>query len=166
MKPGRGKAKGGAFEREMCKIISLWITNGEKEDCLWRSAMSGGRATVAHRKGKNIRQEGDLTAVAPEGHRFTDHYYSECKHVKDLALMSFLFKHKGILAKFWRKVQEEANRNKKMPVIFARQNGWPVLVIASYDAFYRVTNPDIYMEGRHLAIWQLDRLIQHPLWED
>lgn len=164
MRKGGGKQKGGNFEREMCRTISLWITNGEKEDCLWRSAMSGGRATVHHRKGKVIRQEGDLCAVAPEGHKFTDLYYSECKHVKDLALMSFLLKGEGILSKFWKKALEEANRNKKIPVIFAKQNNWPILIISLYDGFYRCCEPDIYVAERHIGIWKLDRLLEYKLY--
>lgn len=42
----RGKGKGSAFEREVCKKLSVWWTGDENGDCFWRSAMSGGRSTV------------------------------------------------------------------------------------------------------------------------
>lgn len=42
----KGKGKGSAFEREICKKLSVWWTQNPKGDCFWRSAMSGGRSTV------------------------------------------------------------------------------------------------------------------------
>src|SRR4051794_4734956 len=108
MKKGGGKGKGSSYERYVCKVLSLWITNGEREDVFWRSAMSGGRATVQHRRGVSVRQSGDICAVAPEGHVLTDTLYIECKHVKKLGLDSFLIKGTGPLANFWDKAQKEA----------------------------------------------------------
>ncbi len=131
MKAGRGKVKGGAYERYICKLLSLWVTNGKREDCFWRSAMSGGRATVQNRKGKriNVRQAGDVTSVSPEGHALTDNYYIECKHVKKLALDQFIVKNTGALAKFWKIACREAKHHGKEPIIIARQNGWTDLII-------------------------------------
>lgn len=42
----KGKGKGSAFERDVCKRLSVWWTGDPKGDCFWRSAMSGGRSTV------------------------------------------------------------------------------------------------------------------------
>jgi len=129
VKSGGGKQKGSAFEREVCKRLSLWITGGEKEDCLWRSAMSGGRATLAKRKGVNLsRQAGDISAVAPEGHRLTDRFYVECKHLKTLDLAG-LFRDTGMLARVWGVARSEANDYKKLPMLIARQNRLPTLVV-------------------------------------
>ena len=90
MRPGMGKAKGSAFEREVCKKLSLWITDGKMDDCLWRSAISGGRATIAHRKGKVVRQGGDICAVSLEGHVLTNKWYIENKHVKKMEAPTWL----------------------------------------------------------------------------
>ena len=54
MRKGGGKAKGSSFERLICKELSLWITGGEHQDVFWRSAMSGGRSTVAMKKGDKL----------------------------------------------------------------------------------------------------------------
>jgi hypothetical protein len=129
VKPGTGKKKGSSFEREIAKQLSLWLTQGRREDVLWRSAMSGGRATVAHRKGKNVRQCGDLCAVGPEGHEFCEKYFLELKHVKKLALDQFLVKGTGPLAGFWRIAKREAFKHGRQPMIIAKQNGWPVVVL-------------------------------------
>lgn len=158
---GRGKAKGGAFERKIAKQLSLWITNGEKEDCLWRSSISGGRATVAHRKGKLVRQAGDLTAVSPEGHALTDRWYIECKNVKDIQLLKFLVKGFGLLARFWNKCQQEASRYNRDPVIIFKQNGWPVLLMARRDVFVDLKLPSI-IGGRKadISIGLLDTIVR------
>lgn len=131
MKRFNSKAKGSAFERAICKQLSLWLTQGKREDVLWRSAMSGGRATVAHRKGKDVRQCGDLCAVGPEGHAFCAQFFVEIKHVKKLALDQFLIKGTGPLANYWRIVLREAKKHARHPMLIARQNGWPIIVLTA-----------------------------------
>jgi len=96
--------------------------------------MSGGRATVHHRRGVVVRQGGDICSVTPEGHELTDYWFIECKHVKRLALDQFAVKGTGPLAQFWKKTQREAYKYNREPMIIARQNGWPVLVITKPDA--------------------------------
>lgn len=64
----RGKGKGSGFEREICKILSLWWTKGKREDVFWRSTTSGARATVRNRAGKQtFGQYGDVQATDPIG---------------------------------------------------------------------------------------------------
>ena len=128
MRVGGGKQKGSVWERKCCKLLSLWITNGKKADCLWRSALSGGRATVARKRGELVRQAGDICAVSPEGHSLTDIYYIECKHYKDLRLDSFVFG-KGPLATFWAETVTQANHYEKKPMLITKSNNVPVLVL-------------------------------------
>ena len=122
MRRGGGKQKGSAFERKVCRLLSLWMSHGEKEDLLWRSAMSGGRATVAKKKGIDIRQAGDITAVAPEGHALTDLFYIECKNYRDLQIDSFILDNRGKLAEFWRIAVREADRHERCPMLIAKEN--------------------------------------------
>lgn len=138
-----GKSKGATYERHIAKLLSLWVTNGEREDVYWRSAMSGGRATVRNRNSDKIevRQAGDICSVAPEGHVLTDAYYLELKHVKKLSLDQFIIKDTGPLANFWKVAKREAKKHKKLPIIIARQNGWPDLVIAQSGHFNTWTTP-------------------------
>jgi hypothetical protein len=117
----------------VCKHLSLWVTGGKKEDVFWRSAMSGGRATVGGRKGKDLaRQAGDITSVAPEGHLLTDDYYIECKFYRDLRLDAFLLG-KGPLAKMWKTALTEAKRYKRSAMLIARQNNTPTLMLVQDD---------------------------------
>lgn len=130
MKAGGGKQKGGQFERDVCKRLSYWISKGTREDIFWRSAMSGGRATV---HGMKVRQAGDICAVAPEGHAFCNKFFVECKHVKKLGLDQFIVKDTGPLATFWKKAHEQASKRGLHTMIIARQNGWPIMVFYDCD---------------------------------
>lgn len=132
MKTGSGKQKGSAFERKVCKQLSLWVSHGKKEDLFWRSAMSGGRATVARSRGRDVRQAGDITAVAPEGHELTNAAYIECKHYRDLALTAFVLEGRGTLAKFWFRTRDEALKRQKFPWLVAKQNRLPTLLLVPY----------------------------------
>lgn len=62
------RGKGSEFERLICKKLSMWWTNGERDDVFWRTSMSGGRATVRTKQGKATEmQHGDISAVDPIG---------------------------------------------------------------------------------------------------
>lgn len=145
MRAGGGKQKGSAFERDVCKKLSEWITYGKRTDVFWRTAMSGGRATVASKRGIDVRQAGDICAVAPEGFGFADRYYVECKFYKDLGIESFLFKNKGTLAGFWAKAIKESVKLKKRPMLIAKQNGLPpfVMMTEPCDYYPFITMPNI-----------------------
>jgi hypothetical protein len=124
------KQKGASFEREICKKMSLWISGGEREDCLWRSAMSGGRATVGRRAGKSHdHHAGDISATSPEGHRLTDAWFLECKFYRDLDIKAALVEGRGKLAQFWREACEQATAHHKMPMLIAKQNQTRVLLL-------------------------------------
>lgn len=123
MRAGGGKQKGAQYERDVCVALSLWISGGKKRDLFWRSAMSGGRATVAGRKGHNLAaQAGDISATDKDGHALTDHYYVECKRYADLNFGAFLTKGIGPLAKFWTTAVEEATRYDRIPMLIVRED--------------------------------------------
>ena len=81
MRKGGGKEKGSAYERAICKRLSLYVSKGKRDDLFWRSAMSGGRATLQAKKGKKAQaQAGDITSIAAEGNKLTSTFMIECKH--------------------------------------------------------------------------------------
>lgn len=64
-------AKGADFERDTCKKLSLWWTNGSNDAVFWRSSNSGGRFTVRRKAGKHTHgQAGDIAATDPIGEPF------------------------------------------------------------------------------------------------
>lgn len=57
-------AKGGDYERELCRKISLWWSKGIRDDLFWRTAGSGGRATSRGKKGKTTANHcGDICST-------------------------------------------------------------------------------------------------------
>lgn len=73
-------SKGSAFEREICGQLSLWWTEGKRDDVFWRAAQSGGRAKFRGRKGKDTHgQHGDILAVDPIGEPLIDLFTIELK---------------------------------------------------------------------------------------
>lgn len=123
---GGGKKKGGLFERTCAKRLSLWITNGKRKDILWRTAMSGGRATIY---GRDVRQCGDLCAVAPEGFVFSNTFFVECKFVRNLNLVHFFIHGKGALRRYWDTARTQARNHGREPFLIVKQNGLPELVL-------------------------------------
>lgn len=60
--------KGAEYERHLCKELSLWWTEGDRNDIFWRTSQSGGRATTRAKTGqRTFGQYGDIQAVDPLG---------------------------------------------------------------------------------------------------
>lgn len=139
MPRSKGKQKGSAFERKVCKQLSMWVSHGEREDLFWRSAMSGGRATVGRKGGKDhSRHAGDISATSVEGHALTDEWYVECKAYLNLQIDSAMIKGVGKLIKFWDEAVEQATHYSKKPMLIAKQNQVPVIVLVPKgDAFVK-----------------------------
>lgn len=65
-------AKGSQFERDICRQLSLWWSDGKHDDLFWRTSQSGGRATVRGRKGLGTRGHcGDICSTDSEGEPLT-----------------------------------------------------------------------------------------------
>ncbi len=65
--------KGSNFEREICKLLSLWWTNNKRDDVFWRTSGSGARATTRSKtKQKTFGQYGDVQATDPIGQPLID----------------------------------------------------------------------------------------------
>lgn len=61
-------SKGGRFEREVCKQLSLWWSGGTRDAVFYRTPNSGGRATVRAKKSlDSVNQCGDIGASDPIG---------------------------------------------------------------------------------------------------
>jgi hypothetical protein len=122
------KQKGSAFEREVCRELSLWVSKGSQEDVFWRSATSGGRSTVAAKKGLRLAtQAGDISCIHQIGAPFIDKFLVECKNYADLNFVGLLLKRKGHLAEFWSEVCTQADRYGKEPLLIAHQSRQPII---------------------------------------
>lgn len=122
------KEKGSRKEREVSVELSKWASLGEREDLFWRSATSGGRATVAKKKGKDLQtQAGDFSAIHPMGQPLLDVFYIENKAYNDLKYEGILTG-TGHLVNFWNDTVTKASLYKRQPMLIAKQDYKPTVV--------------------------------------
>lgn len=89
-------AKGSAFEREICKLLSKWWTSDERDDVFWRSSQSGGRATQRAKKGqRTYGSYGDIAAVDPIGEPLLRYFTIELKRGRSHGCLGDLLDVKG-----------------------------------------------------------------------
>lgn len=132
MRAGGGHRKGASFERSVSKDLSLWISGGRRDDVFWRSALSGGRATIGLSDGiKRNNQAGDISAIAALGEYLLDHCVVECKSYADLDLFRGIANDTGKLYKFWNELRVHSAKFSKQPMLIARQNGLPAVCLLS-----------------------------------
>lgn len=128
------KAKGSAFERKVCERFSLWVSNLTREDVYWRSAMSGGRATLKLRKDRGREfsaQSGDISAIHPLGNLLLNYFVIECKFLRNLGLEQLIWAKQGKLENIWKKPRKEARAVGKEPLVVAKQNHRQELVLTT-----------------------------------
>lgn len=128
MRKGGGKQKGNSFEREVAVALSIWLSDGQKSDCLWRSATSGGRATVAMKRGKKLsNQVGDLSSIDPLSSKFINSFAIEIKFYADLDYKG-LITGRGKLLEFWTEIRKQSKTHGKHPLLIAKQNRMPAVI--------------------------------------
>ena len=127
------KNKGSSFERLISKKISLWYSNGEKDDLFYRTSNSGGRFTVRINKGKETSgQHGDVCSYSSESELFSKNILIECKHYKDADLWSLFTESKGDnIFNWWKEAVKESVDSKTEPMLVVRQNNRPILLLTS-----------------------------------
>lgn len=125
-----GKNKGSSFERDISKKLSLWISEGKRDDLLWRSQSSGGRWTQRNKKGlKTENQVGDIASTNEESKWFVDKFIVECKSYKDINLWSIITKSKGTIIDWLDTILEQCEKEGKIPFLIVKENNKPILVI-------------------------------------
>lgn len=137
--------KGDDFERECCRYLSRWWSDGERDDIFWRN-----RRRITSQVKSAERQLGDIKAERPEGIPLTDFYNIEIKigyaknktgkkfkisnwDVLDL-IDSTKLKGRKIFWDFWEQVVTDSEISKRTPMlIFCRDYHVPVIAMYSSD---------------------------------
>jgi hypothetical protein len=140
------KQKGNNFESFVAKKISMFFSNGERDDLFERSNNSGAKHTVRRKKGKStINQHGDIVSTCPETSFFTDKFFVECKHTKDINLWSLITNIKGESVYGWlTELEEKCDIENKRPLLIAKQNMKPVLVFCDHHIWEDCISNDIF----------------------
>lgn len=140
MKKVNGKSKGNKFERDISKKLSLYITNNEKSDTVWRSISSGAFATNKKKKGIKISHNvGDLTTTSDESKLFFDIFNVECKSYKKIDLTN-LFTNNCLILDWYKKLYNDCEFNddleyNKVPFLIYKQDFKPVIGVTTLHAF-------------------------------
>jgi len=127
-------AKGSGFEREIAKSLSLWWTDGKREDVFYRSHASGARFTQRKKAGKDTAyQSGDITCSDPIGKALLDFLSIECKtgygsKIKsgtarwDVLDLIDSKQKEPVLLKMWHQCESDAEKSNKEPLLIFRRN--------------------------------------------
>lgn len=127
MRPGGGKCKGSAFERDVAKKLSLWITTGCSDKELWRTHSSGGVGTVS-----KISQEcGDIMGIGDIGRSFCSRYNIECRIGKVIKFSDLIYRNeKSSMYKFIFEGRENAKRSNRIPIWIFKEHCSRDIVVA------------------------------------
>lgn len=127
MKSGGGKAKGSAFEREVARKLTVWLTGQDKEYFFYRSPSSGAVATINEMNGDI---SGDIIAVKPEARALTSIFSIECKDgYPDAEIMKIFKNNKNdIIQEFWKQCITDARKANKQGMLIFKKKGFPIIV--------------------------------------
>ena len=141
MRPGGGKNKGSSFERKICKSLSLWFTENERDDIFFRSASSGAMATQRFKKGKNTSgQQGDITSTNLEGLKFINKFSVELKNYKDFSLDFLIYKNKSLIHDWWEQCKGDSERENKNPLLIIKKNARKEIIIFEHILYRHLCN--------------------------
>jgi len=165
MRPGGGKEKGSNFEREIAALLSLWISNNERNDLFRRTVLSGGQYT----QGIGKRGEpGDLGPNHPLAFAFIDKFVVECKTWAYLELIDVVWG-KHALYDAMMKVKQEAESSLKSWMLIAKQNRRPTLVFFPVEAVFYFSADVFLTEQWHtlfngsVYMFRLNDLVKYPI---
>lgn len=132
MRAGGQKAKGNAAEIAVAKLLSSWLTHGQRQDVLERSPASGAKFTSHQKRQRDFGNiAGDLIAVAEEGNRLISRFVIEVKHRNEEGIningLVFRTSESGVIA-FWKKLLLECKQTQKLPMLIFKQNNRPLLL--------------------------------------
>jgi hypothetical protein len=141
--------KGGNFEREIAKELSLWYSKGKRDDLIWRTHGSGGRATQRAKSDKDTKyQHGDLTFSDPCVKELFDVFNFELKtgysrktkkksgneRITNWCILDLIDSKQKvcIFEEMWRQAERDAKKSKRIPIlIFRRPMKSPCIVVNS-----------------------------------
>lgn len=143
-------AKGGNFEREIAKVLSLWWSEGLRDDVFYRSHASGGRFTMRRKSGKDTAlQGGDITASDPIGEPLVREWSIEIKTgygkktdsgISRWDTLDFLDSRQKepVLKKMWDQCKRDAELTNRQPILIFRRNGRSPCIMFSQKYFYKL----------------------------
>lgn len=124
------KEKGSSFERFVARKLSLFLSNGERDDIAWRTQSSGATFTRRNKLGKEAaNQAGDISYKHELAFRFFTKFEVEVKAYKNINLWSILDQNGEGLYEFLKQVIRDSLASKKHPMLIVKQNNKDILIL-------------------------------------
>ena len=119
------KVLSGAFERAICRLLSMWWSLGKDDNVFYRTEGSGGRATKRARAGKGKQSRcGDVGLVEQTGKPFLDMFAVEIKKGYSKDTIQDLLDKPGVAAQTYETWLEQARESKQNSGSFS----WMIIV--------------------------------------
>jgi len=131
--------KGGDFERDISKDLTVWLTGKKKPYKFWRMPGSGGLATIHE---ECVDLSGDIRSLDEDGRFLTDIFSIECKN--GYPSTSFWQHFKNIktfhIKSFWIQCCNDAEKSGKHPMLIYRKKGKNPIVGIDLVTFSEIDN--------------------------
>lgn len=130
-------AKGGNFERDVCKYLSKWLTGSEKPYQYWRMPGSGSLCTI-HEEMEHM--SGDIRAITKEAKFLTECFSIECKtgYPKTSFWQHFNNPKINNIRDFWIQCIRDADKSNKNPMLIYRKKGKKSIVGVCCNMEYEI----------------------------
>ena len=146
-------AKGSNFEREVSKDLSLWLTQGEMQDAVWRTSSSGARATQRKKNKENKIKKYDYGDLRPDHdsvNYFFDVFSCELKtgYQKKSTWTNTKWSFNDLIDSvrkttvfelFWEQCSSDAESSKREPILIFRRNNSHKCIAMNQDIYYTFT---------------------------
>lgn len=119
-------SKGGDWEREFSKYLTVWLTGSPKPYHFWRAPSSGSMLTL----GNTDDMSGDIVYIKPEGKFLLDVFSIELKNGYPQSNFHKFIKgaKKDEITAFWNQCCRDAFKANKDPMLVYKKKGCPALV--------------------------------------
>jgi len=134
-----GKAKGSIFERDIAKILTVWVSGSERPYLFWRSPSSGVLQTISREKENT---SGDIISLAPEADFLTDVFSIEAKNGYPGADFWKHFKNvkHNEIEDFWKQCLRDAEKAGKKGMLIFKKKGKNILLAIDVDVSKILSN--------------------------
>lgn len=168
--------KGGAYERELAKKLSLWISAGVRDDLLWRSVGSGGHWTKISKKAQLVKETqsestfkdhaGDLTYIHKDGKPFIDAVGIESKRRNNPQTEKFLLNiaSKKSLSEWWNTHLGICKNLDRAAMLVSKENLHPAILVTDFHITPNL--PYTYVSSSDCYVYLFEDYIKHITYED
>jgi hypothetical protein len=113
-----GKKIGSAFERDIARFLTYWVSGQKEKLHFWRSPGSGAVATIS----KHMNVSGDIVGLTPEAELVTNTFSIELKKgYPDTNFFQYFKKCGFNIEGFWKQCCNDATKSGKEPLLIYKK---------------------------------------------